>query len=228
MGFMQALFDLDTDSPEEKDERVAAAAAKSPSKWTFWKQSRPGPQILPTSSPRASEQQGFSSQFAGVPVDALPSGLDDVADDIVQPAVLAESQAVDAMERMLAEPSPTNPEPTSLNLADRLKAIDKLQRRMGSVGGSPSGTPSRELSRAPSRAYSVLPGRIISREEPLGLTSQARNRSRQQSHGDRRRPSVVGPTGVRTPRTLEQQRLERRDRAHQLAEKLYNEMQSQL
>jgi len=252
MDFMQALFDLDADYPEDHDDKEKPRTddeqmdARRSSKWSFWKQPKVGkkPSPLPPSSPKSrppspeSERpvmpkpQSFSNQFTGVPLDALPHGLNDAADDIVQAEVLEQSRAVEAMERMLAEPSPSISEGSPRGFVERLKAVDKLQRRLDRV--SPSHSPSGDLSPAPSRAHSPRPVRTFSRDDGKSSKSVA-SRSRQQSHGDRRRPSMVGrsstarrPSGVRTPRTIEQERRERRDRAQELAERLYDELQAQL
>jgi hypothetical protein len=199
MDFMQALFELD-DTLRKEMRHQATPNIKS----AFWR--------TPTSPPpsRVSEKEpDYSQEFAGVPLSALPSGLNDGADDIVEPAILAQARAVDAMERMLGQPGSPSGE-NSPGLVERLKVVDKLQRR---VDKSSRGS-SRDPTRAQSRALSPDP-------EAPGRSNRRPSMAARSSGGRR-------SSGARTPRTADQERRERRDRAQELAERLYDELQAQL
>lgn len=221
MDFMQFLDDGPNDGKVDLPTLAQADSLRTPpSKWAFWSSRKPGPsQPSPVISPKA-ETPGFSHEFAGVPLGALPSGLTDDANDVVQADILLQARAVDAMERILAHPASGDTSP--IPFAERLKTLDKLQRRVdrGPGSGRTSATASGAPSHAPTRPSS-----------PTAVGEVGRP----QKHSHRgRRPSITAFQPRRASITINhnqptpRQELGRRDRAQELAQKLYEELQSQL
>ncbi|KAL1413822.1 hypothetical protein Q8F55_001606 [Vanrija albida] len=217
---------------------ASPATARSPSPPSSRPPSRATNQPSRNTTAATGTPTQYSSTFAGVPLGALPVWLDDGADDVVDSDALDHAKTVAALERLLV--APTDGTPGSMGsgsgIVDRLALVDKLSRRLERVEGragrgsvSGSATP-----RSPGSEHA--PSRVTSRTEGVDRNRNVLPQSVSRNTDPRRSSlaSGIGGTqrsrasGILSPRNPEEERRQRRDRAMELAERLYEELESQL
>lgn len=227
---------------------ASPASARSPSPPSSRPPSRATNQPSKNTTQAAGTPTQYSSAFAGVPLGALPLGLDDGADDVVNRDALDHAKTVAALERLLAAPVSQTPGSvgSGSNIVDRLALVDKLSRRLERVEGragrgsiSGSATPRSPASvHAPSRTTSRVEGVDHHYYHRGGAVPQSVSRNTDPRRGSLASGMGVGvgaggtgrgrTSGLMSPRNAEEERRQRRDRAMELAERLYEELESQL
>ncbi|WOO76394.1 uncharacterized protein LOC62_01G000018 [Vanrija pseudolonga] len=219
---------------------ASPASARSPSPPSSRPPSRATNQPSRNTTQAAATPTQYSSAFAGVPLGALPVGLDDGADDVVNRDALDHAKTVAALERLLAAPVSQTPGSvgSASNIVDRLALVDKLSRRLERVEGR-AGRGSLSGSATPRSPASVhAPSRTTSRVDGVDHHQRGAVPQSVSRNTDPRRGSLASGVGVGTgrgrtsglmsPRNAEEERRQRRDRAMELAERLYEELESQL
>ncbi|KAL1405243.1 hypothetical protein Q8F55_008869 [Vanrija albida] len=167
----------------------------------------------------------FTTTFAGVPADAMPDWLDDHAHDVVAPDALEAAAAVAELERVVAPlenhtaASAGSPLAKLARIDDASRKLTRVEERVGSrTPSTASGTP--HLSRAASRNESTP-------AERRSASLASRRASLRLGPGYLRRDSLGNGPGSPLGGTHEERR-QRRERAREIAEKLYEEIEAQL
>lgn len=180
------------------------------------------PQFTQSFPPPAPQ---FTTNFAGVPADAMPDWLNDEADDVVAPDALEAAAAVSELERVVAPlehhvaVNTGSPLAALARIDDASRKLARVEERVGSrTPSTASGTP--HLSRAASRNE---PPQAERKSASLG----SRRASLRLGPGYLRRDSFGNGPNSPLGGTHEERR-QRRERAREIAEKLYEEIEAQL
>lgn len=190
-----------------------------------------GPTPVPSDGPPTPIHEmptppGFSMTFAGVPTDALPDIMDDHAHDVVLPEALEAAQAAAASHSATPTPrlgSIRSGLQSGLTSGQRTPMGGTPPVRRGSLAES-SGVLGRRGSMI--EAYSARRGSVAA--PPGSLRSSINNGRPGPRRGATLPPGLHLRDSLESPRSPRDDRRVRRERALEIAEKLYEEMEAQL